>query len=183
MILKSKLELFTSQSSISESQETGTEISTSLAKSSLPIMNQDEFISFWRIIYNLFTNMENEAEMYHAAATVSTLLLKLGEVSRKFQNSDAFTRSVSGVELKTRAATSSDLAQSVENSDLNDDADLSKIQRSSTVSEPFLADLKYWCITFEQLIASLLTDNLLVQYFDAKYDIDKKLNEYKSQHA
>jgi hypothetical protein len=29
----------------------------------------------------------------------------------------------------------------------------------------------------------LLTDNLLVQYFDAKYDLNTILIEYKSQHA
>jgi hypothetical protein len=50
------------------------------------LQKKDEFIAFWRIIYNLFTGMENESDMYHAAATVSTLLLKLGEVTRKFLN-------------------------------------------------------------------------------------------------
>lgn len=93
--------------------------------------------------------MENEAELYHAAATVSTLLLKLGEVTRKFQSST----STKEEEEKAKAAASSE------------DGPL------------------FWHITFEQLIASLLTDNLLVQYFDTRYDINNILNEYKSQHA
>lgn len=83
--------------------------------------------------------MENEGEMYHAAATVSTLLLKLGEVTRKFQSSK---------EAQTNESSADE-----------------------------------WFITFEQLIASLLTDNLLVKYFDQKFDITNRLNEYKSQHA
>jgi hypothetical protein len=131
-------------------------------KVGLPAMNQDEFISFWRIIYNLFMGMDNESEMYHAAATVSTLLLKLGEVSRKFHNA----------------------------SDQQPTLDLQKlIDLESAVNEdveatamPILKD-KTWTITFEQLIASLLTDNLLVQYFDEKFDLNKVLREYKSQHA
>ena len=110
--------------------------------------------------------MDNEAEMYHAAATVSTLLLKLGEVSRKFQNpSDQFARSFSALEVKT---------------DEKDEEGID-MPRSSTVSN--VEELNSWTITFEQLIASLLTDNLLVQYFDKKYDLNQILAEYKSQHA
>ena len=88
--------------------------------------------------------MENEGEMYHAAATVSTLLLKLGEVTRKFQSSTS---------------------------------------KEAQPNEPKECSTDEWFITFEQLIASLLTDNLLVKYFDQKYDITNRLNEYKSQHA
>lgn len=80
--------------------------------------------------------MPNEAEMYHAAATVSTVLLKLGEVSRK---------------CSAEHATNSNTPQ--------------------------------WSLTFEQLIASLLTENILVNYFDQQFDLDSKLGEYKSQHA
>ena len=145
-----------------------------VGKSSLPIMNQDEFIAFWKIIYNLFTGMDNEAEMYHAAATVSTLLLKLGEVSRKFNSIE---------EVKTRASTNSNLdelkSNQVEESNFNN----SSRGRSSTLVDSTVTDSKSWNITFEQLIASLLTDNLLVNYFDAKFSIDDKLAVYKSQHA
>ena len=103
--------------------------------------------------------MENEADMYHAAATVSTLLLKLGEVSRKFPaTSDPLARSFSALEVKSDE----------------------KVQESDQKLDK---DLKSWSITFEQLIASLLTDNLLVQYFDKKYDLTQILAEYKSQHA
>ena len=120
-------------------------------------MFQDEFIAFWRIIYNLFINLENESEMYHAAATVSTLLLKLGEVSRKYKNDTDIQTNASLPTLKARI--------------------------EEIVKEDKEAASNIWSITFEQLIASLLTDNLLVSYFDAKYDLDRRLAEYKSQHA
>ena len=102
--------------------------------------------------------MENEAEMYHAAATVSTLLLRLGEASRKFQKENS--KLLTGADMPSE---SDNLLKNVSMSDFDDS--------------------KIWSITFEQLIASLLTDNLLVNYFDTKYDIDKKLSEYKAQHA
>ena len=70
--------------------------------------------------------MTNEAEMYHAAATVSTVLLKLGEGSRKCSVEQALTN--------------------------KDD---------STPPQ--------WSLTFEQLIASLLTENILVTYFDQQF--------------
>ena len=101
--------------------------------------------------------MENEAEMYHAAATVSTLLLKLGEVSRKFLNS------------------------SESNTDVL--VDIDEKPRKSKLGADGVDEAKNWSINFDQLIASLLTDNLLVTYFDAKYDLNNILTEYKSQHA
>ena len=119
----------------------------------------------------MFTGEEQEAELYHASATVSTLLLKLGEVSRKYQNETS--RSLTISESKT-------------NSDQVDDLN-KKMAKSATISDGANAtdegDKKEWSISFEQLLASLLTDNLLVTYFDTKFDLNKKLSEYKSQHA
>ncbi len=137
------------------------------------IFYQDEFIAFWRIVYNLFTGMENEAEMYHAAATVSTLLLKLGEVSRKFRT---FSVNSSKTELDPIEGTTQ---SEVSNADC-------RMPKSQTISADLLENeltSENWSITFEQLIASLLTDNLLVNYFDRKFDLDQVLAEYKSQHA
>jgi hypothetical protein len=119
--------------------------------------------------------------MYHAAATVSTLLLKLGEMSRKFANIDLNrSPSINLIDLNENEKTS---MPSNETSKTN-------IQKSQTITTGIAEIIKNendslnkWSITFEQLIASLLTDNLLVEYFDAKYDLDSKLVDYKSQHA
>ena len=116
--------------------------------------------------------MENESEMYHAAATVSTLLLKLGEVTRKFLNTTEANANATTVKSHENQEKSN-----VEKAKLLDNISFDKKSMDS------IEDAKNWSITFEQLIASLLTDNLLVQYFDAKYDLSKILTEYKSQHA
>lgn len=114
----------------------------------------------------IFPDSEDEAEMYHAAATVSTLLLKLGEVSRKFRSS-----SVAESQAADKEAVES----------LTD-----KLKHSCTMSESKPASSvppEHWSITFEQLIASILTDNLLVTYFDQKFELDELLSDYKSLHA
>ena len=118
--------------------------------------------------------MENESDMYHAAATVSTLLLKLGEVTRKFLNT-------SDENANANVAATAKLN---ENQEKPSNPNLENIKTSfDKKSVDSIENAKNWSITFEQLIASLLTDNLLVQYFDAKYDLNTILIEYKSQHA
>ncbi len=104
--------------------------------------------------------------MYHAAATVSTLLLKLGEVSRKFRRFSVNSSKIESDQIECESQSSN-----------------AKLQTISNVSTENESSIENWSITFEQLIASLLTDNLLVSYFDQKFDLDQKLAEYKSLHA
>lgn len=129
----------------------------------------------------MFTGEEQEAELYHASATVSTLLLKLGEVSRKYQNETSRSSTISENLLSNKSTTNSIAAKSDDLDELN-----RKMAKSATVSAASTGEEgenKEWSISFEQLLASLLTDNLLVAYFDTSFDLNKKLNEYKSQHA
>ena len=103
--------------------------------------------------------------MYHAAATVSTLLLKLGEVSRKFRTSSVLESqncSKEAAELLTE-----------------------KVKHNLTISDSKSSPVytENWSITFEQMIASILTDSLLVSYFDQKFQLDDLLTDYKSLHA
>jgi hypothetical protein len=148
-----------------------------LVKKNNRIKKKDEFIAFWRIIYNLFTGLENEAEMYQSSAKVSTLLLKLGEVSRKLKSSDNKDRSTSNIEVAEEKIPESDMVY-IKESDL----ELEETNETSKMSSQ-ANDSKQWFISFEQLIASLLNDDFLVNYFDAKYDINKKLSEYKANHG
>jgi hypothetical protein len=113
-------------------------------KSSLPIMDQDEFIKFWGLVNSLFVGEENDSEMQDASISISTNLFKLGELARKLQASSSAEKS---------------------SNDGKNNADFA------------------WCITFEQIVASILNDNVFNQYFETKYDLDAKLAEYKTQHA
>uniref|UniRef100_A0AAY4AM58 TBC1 domain family member 9 n=1 Tax=Denticeps clupeoides TaxID=299321 RepID=A0AAY4AM58_9TELE len=50
----------------------------------LPKMNQGQFIELCKTLYNMFSEDPNEQELYHATATVTSLLLEMGEVGKLF---------------------------------------------------------------------------------------------------
>ncbi|XP_066535393.1 TBC1 domain family member 9 [Hoplias malabaricus] len=50
----------------------------------LPRLNQGQFIELCKTLYNMFSEDPNEQELYHATATVTSLLLEMGEVGKLF---------------------------------------------------------------------------------------------------
>uniref|UniRef100_A0AAY4CAR8 TBC1 domain family member 9B n=1 Tax=Denticeps clupeoides TaxID=299321 RepID=A0AAY4CAR8_9TELE len=52
----------------------------------LPRMNQEQFIELCKTLYNMFSEDPLEQELYHAIATVASLLLRIGEVGKRFTN-------------------------------------------------------------------------------------------------
>ncbi|KAK1175874.1 TBC1 domain family member 9-like isoform X1 [Acipenser oxyrinchus oxyrinchus] len=50
----------------------------------LPKLNQEQFIELCKTLYNMFREDPNEQELYHATATVTSLLLEIGEVGKLF---------------------------------------------------------------------------------------------------
>ncbi|XP_042544724.1 TBC1 domain family member 9B isoform X2 [Dipodomys spectabilis] len=50
----------------------------------LPKMNQEQFIELCKTLYNMFSEDPAEQELYHAIATVASLLLRIGEVGKRF---------------------------------------------------------------------------------------------------
>ncbi|XP_049634172.1 TBC1 domain family member 9B [Suncus etruscus] len=52
----------------------------------LPKMNQEQFIELCKTLYNMFSEDSQEQELYHAIATVASLLLRIGEVGKRFSH-------------------------------------------------------------------------------------------------
>ncbi|KAL1023763.1 hypothetical protein UPYG_G00045800 [Umbra pygmaea] len=50
----------------------------------LPKLNQSQFIELCKTLYNMFSEDVKEQELYHATATVTSLLLEMGEVGKLF---------------------------------------------------------------------------------------------------
>lgn len=117
--------------------------------------------------------------MYHSAATVSTLLLRLGEETRKFHDKNESEQNSLIITEENAEKTIEDDYEIINKEKLESkiDEDLASLENKLP------KDKSQWSIKYEQLLASLLTDNLLTQYFDKKYDLNMKLIEYKSQHA
>uniref|UniRef100_A0A8C2X1R9 TBC1 domain family member 9B n=1 Tax=Cyclopterus lumpus TaxID=8103 RepID=A0A8C2X1R9_CYCLU len=112
----------------------------------LPRMNQEQFIDLCKTLYNMFSEEPLEQQLYHSIATVASLLLRIGEVGKN--------------------------SGSLQSEDIGDDAVL--IGGGGGQRRGSVLDVD-WSITFEQVLASLLTEPPLVDYFEKKRDFQNKM--------
>ncbi|RUS90405.1 hypothetical protein EGW08_001810 [Elysia chlorotica] len=119
-----------------------------------------QFIQMWRSLYDLFTDSVEEQDLYHSIATVGTLLLQIGEVGKRFRhNTD--TSSASGGLSPLREAQLEGQGQ---------------VERVSPAAEATVVEDRGrkpdadWSVSFEQLLASMLTESPLVDFFERIYD-------------
>lgn len=152
----------------------------------------------------MFSEEPEEQHLYHSIATVASLLLRIGEVGKKFHNG---SKKMEGADIQTpptvpevaeahggvesgepqvcqeaadtAASSEENIGGSLQREDLSEDALLAGgvEQRQGSVLD---AD---WSITFEQVLASLLTEPPLVDYFERKRDIQSKVEVCKAQRA
>nr|XP_008103051.1 PREDICTED: TBC1 domain family member 9B isoform X1 [Anolis carolinensis] len=219
----------------------------------LPKMSQEQFIELCKTLYNMFSEDPVEQELYHAIATVASLLLRIGEVGKKFshqptkkagddikanraqdpvseeesptsdqsQNSTVERYSQAAPEDKASGDTQVDKNQQenqifvdggggegsgspvqlFSDDETKDDMSMSSYSMVSTGSlqcediaddtvlvgcEAGSSAARYgstidtdWSISFEQILASMLTETVLVNYFEKKVDITQKIKEQK----
>ncbi|XP_044060427.1 TBC1 domain family member 9B isoform X1 [Siniperca chuatsi] len=180
----------------------------------LPRMNQEQFIDLCKTLYNMFSEEPLEQQLYHSIATVASLLLRIGEVGKKFNNGSKKTddaaaqaspgeggsdesqvcQALADAQLEPAAPQTSD----EETKDDTSVSSYSVVSSGSLQCEDIADDTVLigcgekrqgsvldvdWSITFEQVLASLLTEPPLVDYFEMKRDIQKKMAACKAQRA
>uniref|UniRef100_A0A8C8VNY3 TBC1 domain family member 9B n=1 Tax=Pelusios castaneus TaxID=367368 RepID=A0A8C8VNY3_9SAUR len=217
----------------------------------LPKMSQEQFIELCKTFYNMFSEDPVEQELYHAIATVASLLLRIGEVGKKFsnrsmkkaedckanntqeaseeespisehsQNSAVERRPQADPEDRASGDTQAEKTQQenqtlgdgdggegpgsplqlLSDDETKDDMSMSSYSMVSTGSlqcediaddtvlvgcETSGSAARYgstidtdWSISFEQVLASMLTETALVNYFEKKVDIGLKIKEQK----
>ncbi|NXA32243.1 TBC9B protein, partial [Eudromia elegans] len=217
----------------------------------LPKMSQEQFIELCKTLYNMFSEDPVEQELYHAIATVASLLLRIGEVGKKFsnrpmkkseeskthnsqdplseeesptseqsQNSAVEQQPQADCEDKTPGDAQpgktqqenqtlgdgagegqSSPLQLLSDDETKDDMSMSSYSMVSTGSlqcEDIADDTvlvgcegggsaaRYgstidtdWSISFEQILASMLTETALVNYFEKKVNILQKIKDQK----
>uniref|UniRef100_A0A8C0EK30 TBC1 domain family member 9B n=1 Tax=Bubo bubo TaxID=30461 RepID=A0A8C0EK30_BUBBB len=217
----------------------------------LPKMSQEQFIELCKTLYNMFSEDPVEQELYHAIATVASLLLRIGEVGKKFSNKpmrksedykanntqdpvseeesptseqsqnsaveqqpqadhedktcgDAQPEKtqqenqtlgdVSGegqgspLQLLSDDETKDDMSMSsysmvstgsLQCEDIADDTVLVGCEGSSSAARYGSTIDTDWSISFEQILASMLTETALVNYFEKKVDILQKIKDQK----
>ncbi|CAN9498502.1 unnamed protein product [Ophioblennius macclurei] len=110
----------------------------------LPLMNQREFIQLCKTLYSLFHSDPEENELFQAIATVTSLLLQMGEASHR----------------RHRRASGSEVAEGGQEADADDDD-------AAAASE--------WTVSYSQIVASLLTEQALVNFFEKPVDLAARI--------
>uniref|UniRef100_A0A673GMM2 TBC1 domain family member 9 n=1 Tax=Sinocyclocheilus rhinocerous TaxID=307959 RepID=A0A673GMM2_9TELE len=191
----------------------------------LPKLNQSQFIELCKTLYNMFSEDPSEQELYHATATVTSLLLEMGEVGKLFCSparrtdeedederippsrskqerhhledsspKDSATSSamlISDDETKDDTSVSSYSVLSAGSHELQceDIAEDTVLIRSGAAAAghhgrsglPHSASIdKDWAITFEQFLASVLTEQALVQYLEKPVEIAARITNAKN---
>ncbi|XP_077199647.1 TBC1 domain family member 8 isoform X1 [Paroedura picta] len=134
------------------------------AEKELPKMCQREFIQFCKTLYSMFHEDPEENELYQAIATVTTLLLQIGEVGQRSSSSgsDEFPEGV-----QTEASTS--------------EQDVVFTDNVKSPKNPQLLPISEgdWIISFKHILASLLTEQSLVNFFEKPLELKPKLENAK----
>uniref|UniRef100_A0A4W5PV76 TBC1 domain family member 9 n=1 Tax=Hucho hucho TaxID=62062 RepID=A0A4W5PV76_9TELE len=122
----------------------------------LPKLNQSQFIELCKTLYNMFSEDAQEQELYHATATVTSLLLEMGEVGKLFCHSKD---------------------QEEQDQDDPEEAKTSGPARDAGTNTSIDKD---WAITFEQFLASVLTEQALVLYFEKPVEVAARITNAKN---
>ncbi|XP_075446511.1 TBC1 domain family member 8 isoform X2 [Ascaphus truei] len=135
----------------------------------LPKMTQREFIQFCKTLYSLFHEDPDENDLYQAIATVTTLLLQIGEVGQR-----------SGSTLGSTSEECSSVDPQNDPSTSDQDCVFSDVVKSQSHPSPAMplseAD---WVVSFEHILASLLTEQSLVNFFEKPFELKPKLESAK----
>ncbi|XP_047599945.1 TBC1 domain family member 8 isoform X6 [Lutra lutra] len=135
----------------------------------LPKMSQREFIQFCKTLYSMFHEDPEENDLYQAIATVTTLLLQIGEVGQRSSSSGSCSQEC-GEELRASALFPE------QDSVFADASPGRTAQDSQTFPEEAEGD---WTVSLEHILASLLTEQSLVNFFEKPLDIKSKLENAK----
>lgn len=122
-------------------------------RNTLPRMKQDHFIALWRSLYDMLQDRLEDQDLYHSIASVGTLLLKLGEVGKKFYA--ARDESVESLVLTAEQWN-----------------EKSKMIRDHNGNPGGEAE---WSIAVEQFLATALTGQPIVDFFSQRTDIIQAL--------
>jgi len=171
-----------------------------------PQFNQHQFIQLCKTLYNLFRDDNNEQQLYHSIATVANLLLQMGEVGKQFKKpakqdldddvtADVTERRASLNSTSTSSfcllsGSASPVASSSPDhkSEVKDEEDKDQVEDRSQLTLPLKSDPwrkrsscydDDWSISFEQFLASVLTETALCEFFERKHDISDALTRLR----
>uniref|UniRef100_A0A1B6C1U8 Rab-GAP TBC domain-containing protein n=1 Tax=Clastoptera arizonana TaxID=38151 RepID=A0A1B6C1U8_9HEMI len=117
----------------------------------IPRMSQPHFIALWRTLHEILTVQPEDEAMYHAIASIGTLLLQLGDVGKRF--------------YAARESSSDSIVQDA------DKWQASTEKISDKNGNPGNFEDAEWSIALEQFYATTLTGQPIVDFFSQKVNI------------
>uniref|UniRef100_A0A672JN44 TBC1 domain family member 8B n=1 Tax=Salarias fasciatus TaxID=181472 RepID=A0A672JN44_SALFA len=136
--------------------------------------SQTQFIQFSKTLYNIFHGDPEEESLYRAVAHVTSLLLRMEEVGRRLQEPSSPPATTAAADT---AATSAEESPTEEASTTPGSSNTSGSQDSQDAgSDPPETE---WSFSFEQVLASLLNEPAIVNFFERPVDIHLKLGQAK----
>ncbi|XP_056245137.1 TBC1 domain family member 8 [Seriola aureovittata] len=120
----------------------------------LPLMNQWAFIQFCKTLYSMFHGEPEENDLFQAIATVTSLVLQIGEAGHRGHSSGS---EVTGQEEAKGAQPAQVTAEDA------------GADESSAAAE------KEWTVSYAQILASLLTEQALVNFFEKPTDLSAQI--------
>jgi len=170
-----------------------------LERRRIPPLPQKYFVLLWKTMYALFMDSESsnpteeQQVLYHAVSVVGTLLLQIGEVGQKFGKAQGQANHEQKLESKEQqhqqpencdksnnCDTSSDTSAPPAGHSGDDENTLNLGENTVKPDENRNTDGWNWNISFEQFLASVLTEPALVDHFSAPTSIQAILEEYNS---
>uniref|UniRef100_A0A8C5ACA1 TBC1 domain family member 8 n=1 Tax=Gadus morhua TaxID=8049 RepID=A0A8C5ACA1_GADMO len=123
------------------------------AEKPLPLMNQREFIQFCKTLYSMFHGDPGESELFQAIATVTSLVLQIGEVGHRGRHRLG--------------------------SEVSDQGEAGLGQEVAVTQQEEGEGEQDWMVSFAQILASLLTEAPLVFFFEKPVDLAAKISQAK----
>ncbi|KAM9485263.1 TBC1 domain family member 8-like isoform 2-T2 [Salvelinus alpinus] len=136
----------------------------------LPLMNQREFIQFCKTLYSMFHGNPDENELFQAIATVTSLVLQIGEVGHR-SRSEVSSEGRAGDEVEEDHREGSQEDHPVFSTKEGDGERQEGTRKSSERSE----SSSEWTVSYAQILASLLTEQQLVNFFEKPLDLSAKV--------
>ncbi|XP_035378583.1 TBC1 domain family member 8 isoform X2 [Electrophorus electricus] len=125
---------------------------------SLLHMNQREFVQFCKTFCSMFHGDCSENELFQAIAMVTSLVLQIGEARHKGRTSEA------GLNVTQEEGES--------------------VQQAASCSGEGSSEAQVegdWTVSFEQILASLLTEQVLVNFLERPVDLSVKISTAKER--
>uniref|UniRef100_A0A4W3HX93 TBC1 domain family member 8B n=1 Tax=Callorhinchus milii TaxID=7868 RepID=A0A4W3HX93_CALMI len=161
------------------------------------VVDDKQFIELCKTLYNLFSEDPEEGGLYQAIGTVASLLLRIGEAGKQVSRPGNPGNGNAGISApRSPAVELSPAGEGLPSSDeeLRDDTSLSSYSMVSAGSlrcedigedtvlvgcpRPAPGD---WAVSLQQILASVLTEPLLVTFFETRGDIRPRIIQCKRQ--